>query len=80
MARSKHRRKGKTRPRGLSHPVPPPGEQAMEAAKNERFDAFLQQTGRTLDQLSHADWHAALESQEWHDWVAQHPLPDDKDE
>lgn len=47
----------------------------MEAAQKERFVAFLQQTGRTQDQLSHADWHDTLESQEWRDWVAQHPLP-----
>lgn len=81
MAKSKHRRKGKPRPRGLSHPhyVPPPEKQATEAAQKERFEAFLQQTGRTQDQLSHADWHDTLESQEWRDWVAQHPLPADED-
>ena len=85
MAKSKHRRKGKTRPRGLFHSPPPyvseatPEEQAMEAAQNERFDAFLRQTGRTQGQLSHADWHDTLESREWRDWVAQHPLPGDED-
>ena len=80
MGKSKHRRKGKKRPRGQSRPldVPPSPPPPEEAAQNERFDAFLQQTGRTQDQLSHAEWHDALDSQAWRDWKGQHPLPNDE--
>jgi hypothetical protein len=78
MPKSKHRRKnGKAVPHGRGihkynfRPIIDPGEQAMIAREN----AFLASIGR--DELTDQEWDELLESQEWLDWKALHPLPND---
>ena len=80
MPASKHRRKGKNRPRGMFNPPPPaPLTPDEKAADNERLAAFLRHTGRLPEeQLTEAEIGNILVSQEFAEWEREHPLPSER--
>ena len=73
MAKSKHRRKGSTRPRGRARwLILPPLTPEADHARQECEDAFLRHIGRSWDDLNDVEFDEIFNSQAWREWAIRY--------